>query len=91
MSTFGEGDLGFMKGDEAIEYACMLCVAEVTCRQAQDRLGQQQGGGLYYAMITECIVGGSGSTALAISWAKDEMLVAAKEVEKAQGQKPKEV
>ena len=91
VSTFGEGDLGFMKWDETIGYACMLFVAGVTFRQAQDRIGQQPGWALYYAMFTGCIIGGPGSTALAISWAKDEMLVAAKEVEKAQGQKSKEV
>ena len=91
VSTFGEGDLGFMKWDETIGYACMLLVAGVTFRQAQDRIGQQQGWGLYCAMFTGCIIGGPGSTALAISWAKDEMLVAMKEVEKAQGQKSKEL
>ena len=91
VSTFGEGDLGFMKWDEAIGYACMLFVAGVTFRQAQDRIGQQQGWGLYCAMITGCIIGGPGSTALAISWAKDEMLITAKEVGHAQGQESKEI
>ena len=84
VSTFGEGGLGFMKWDETIGYACMLFVAGVTFRQAQDRIGQQQGWGLYYAMIVGCIIGGPGSAALAISWAKDEMLVAVKNMEKAQ-------
>ena len=91
VSTFGEGDLGFMKWDEAIGYACMLYIAGVTFRQAQDRIGQQQGWGLYWAIITGCIIGGPGSTALAIGWAKDEMLATGKELRHAQGQEPKEI
>lgn len=77
-SSFGEGDLSFMKWDQIIGYACMLLYATMTYRQAQAKLGVRGFWGLYAGLMAGCVVAGPGSTVLAINWARDELLFARK-------------
>ena len=77
-SSFGEGDLGFMKWDQLIGYTCMLLYASMTYRQAQAKLGVRGSWRLYAGVMGGCMLVGPGSTVLAISWAMDELLFARK-------------
>lgn len=76
VSSFGEGDLSFMKWDQMIGYACILLYTCVTLRRAQAKLGVRGSWGLYAGIVGGCVVAGPGSTVLVISWAKDELLFA---------------
>ncbi|KAL9030779.1 MAG: hypothetical protein Q9196_001129 [Gyalolechia fulgens] len=74
VSTFGEGDLGFMQWDQILGYTCMLLFSCLTYQLAQDRLGVRRDWRLYGVMLGGCMMAGPGSTVLAIQWLKDELL-----------------
>ena len=77
VATLGEGDLGFMKWDQVIGYSCVLFVAGRIYRHAEVQLGRSRGWIFYAVIAAGCLIVGPGSTAVAINWAKDEMLFAA--------------
>ncbi|KAI4215443.1 MAG: hypothetical protein LQ349_009155 [Xanthoria aureola] len=76
VSSFGEGDLSFMKWDQMIGYACILIYTCVTLRRAQAKLGVRGSWSLYAGIVGGCVIAGPGSTVLVINWAKDELLFA---------------